>query len=107
MKNNCLSCRYLQKIVALENRYRCWKEPGVCDHAFIQTEKEANNYTCSNYISNKKTLCCDCRFKLLQDSCSCIKTAKIENDFINLKRTNDLSESCEFFENRKDQWNMR
>lgn len=101
-KENCLNCYWIQKITGQENKYRCWEEPYVCDHAFVQTEQEANGYKCPNYVSNKKTFCRDCRFKASLNDCNHIKNAKIRNDFIILNWTDDMTESCEFFESKKN-----
>lgn len=47
MKKNCLNCIHPRN---LGDRISCRAEPGVCDHAFVISIKEAENYCCEEYM---------------------------------------------------------
>lgn len=52
-KRKCSNCAFCQRFkYSQKDDYemmRCWMEPGVCDHAFCQTMKEAENYVCDEH----------------------------------------------------------
>ena len=52
-KRKCSNCAFCQRFkYSQKDDYemmRCWLEPGVCDHAFCQTMKEAENYVCDEH----------------------------------------------------------
>jgi hypothetical protein len=33
---------------------RCWEEPGVCDHAFVQSMSDAEDYVCDEHLTKKE-----------------------------------------------------
>lgn len=33
---------------------RCWQEPNVCDHAFAQSMKDAENYVCDEHRTKEE-----------------------------------------------------
>lgn len=52
-KRKCSNCAFCQRFkYSQKDDYemmRCWMEPGVCDHAFCQTMKEAESYVCDEH----------------------------------------------------------
>ena len=52
-KRKCSNCAFCQRFKYSQRddyeMMRCWMEPGVCDHAFCQTMKEAENYVCDEH----------------------------------------------------------
>ena len=52
-KRKCSNCAFCQRFkYSQKDDYemmRCWQESGVCDHAFCQTMKEAENYVCDEH----------------------------------------------------------
>lgn len=50
-ERKCTNCAHCDRYIGLckEERMRCWYEPGVCDHAFAISLKEAANYVCENH----------------------------------------------------------
>ena len=50
-KRKCSNCTFCESLTLLggENVMRCWHEPGVCDHAFVQSIEEAENYVCDEH----------------------------------------------------------
>lgn len=53
MDRKCTNCAFCQRFKYSSNdkteQMRCWMEPGVCDHAFVQSIKEAENYVCEEH----------------------------------------------------------
>lgn len=47
MKKNCLNCIHPRN---LGDRISCRAEPGACDHVFVISIKEAENYCCEEYM---------------------------------------------------------
>lgn len=55
---NCGNCAYQQlfKYSSLDKKQmmRCWEHPDVCDHAFVQTEKEGKKYVCCEHRTKEE-----------------------------------------------------
>ena len=55
---NCSNCTFQQlfKYSSLDKSkmMRCWEEPGVCDHAFVQSEKAGKKYVCSEHRTKEE-----------------------------------------------------
>lgn len=53
-KRVCTNCAFCQRFkYSQKDDYemmRCWMEPSVCDHAFCQTVKEGDNYSCEEHM---------------------------------------------------------
>lgn len=48
--SNCAFCnRFKYTDTDTRELMRCWQEPGVCDHPFIQTMLQAEKYVCNNH----------------------------------------------------------
>ena len=63
MERKCTNCAFCERIsygvayVPKEKwpqEIRCWEEPGVCDHAFVISLKEAENYVCENHRTEEE-----------------------------------------------------
>lgn len=98
MKRNCLTCRWLENISGTD-RYRCWHEPNVIDHAFVQTEQEAEEYKCYEYTSINKRFCCDCRYYGV-DYCRHRKNTAIDDNLVTITRIDKVKPPCRFFEEK-------
>ncbi len=50
-KRKCSNCTFCDILTLVGNKrvMRCWHEPGVCDHAFVQPIEEAENYVCDEH----------------------------------------------------------
>lgn len=55
---NCLNCAHCQKFKYSSNdkkeMMRCWDEPSVIDHAFVQTVTEGKKYVCDEHQTVKE-----------------------------------------------------
>lgn len=53
MDRKCTNCVFCQRFKYSSNdkteQMRCWMEPRVYDHAFVQSIKEAENYVCEEH----------------------------------------------------------
>lgn len=53
MKRNCINCAFCERFKYSPKdkteMMRCWQEPGVCDHAFVQTMNAAEDYVCDEH----------------------------------------------------------
>lgn len=58
MKRNCTNCAFCERFkYSSEDKtemMRCWEEPGVCDHAFVQSMSDAEDYVCDEHRTKKK-----------------------------------------------------
>lgn len=52
----CTGCAYCNRFTDLSGNelMRCWKEPSVCDHPFVQSIIEAKEYGCENHRTPKE-----------------------------------------------------
>lgn len=98
MKECCANCYHIQKIKET-GEYRCWEEPGVCDHAYILTKQESQKYRCYEYISNEKKFCRDCVY-FDEDYCRHKKNSTTDENFIHLFRVYDMRDKCDLFKER-------
>ena len=58
MKRNCTNCAFCERFKYSSKdeteMMRCWQEPGVCDHAFVQTMNAAKDYVCDEHRTEKE-----------------------------------------------------
>ena len=58
MKRNCTNCAFCERFKYSSKdeteMMRCWQEPGVCDHAFVQTMNDAKDYVCDEHRTEKE-----------------------------------------------------
>lgn len=53
-RRKCTNCAHCDRFRYSPNdkrgeMYRCWYEPGVCDHAFVRSVAEGENYVCDEH----------------------------------------------------------
>lgn len=58
MKRNCANCAFCERFKYSSKdeteMMRCWEEPGVCDHAFVQSMNAAENYVCDEHRTKEE-----------------------------------------------------
>ena len=58
MKRNCTNCAFCERFKYWPEdkteMMRCWEEPGVCDHAFVQSMSDAEDYVCDEHRTKKE-----------------------------------------------------
>ena len=58
MKRNCVNCAFCERFKYSPKdkteMMRCWQEPGVCDHAFVQSMNNAEDYVCDEHRTKKE-----------------------------------------------------
>ena len=58
MKRNCTNCAFCERFKYFSKdkteMMRCWQEPGVCDHAFVQSMNAAKNYVCNEHRTKEE-----------------------------------------------------
>lgn len=58
MKRNCTNCVFCERFKFSSKDktelMRCWQEPGVCDHAFVQSMNDAEDYVCDEHHTKEE-----------------------------------------------------
>lgn len=58
MKRNCANCAFCERFKYSTKdeteMMRCWHEPGVCDHAFVQSMNAAEDYVCDEHRTKEE-----------------------------------------------------
>ena len=58
MKRNCTNCAFCERFKYYSEdkmeMMRCWQEPGVCDHAFVQSMHDAEDYVCDEHRTKEE-----------------------------------------------------
>lgn len=58
MKRKCTNCAFCERFKYSQKdtteMMRCWQEPGVCDHAFVQSMNAAEDYVCDEHRTKEE-----------------------------------------------------
>lgn len=58
IKRNCANCAFCERFKYSPKdkteMMRCWQEPGVCDHAFVQSMNDAEEYVCDEHRTKEE-----------------------------------------------------
>lgn len=58
MERNCSNCAFCERFKYSPKdkteMMRCWQEPGVCDHAFVQSMTAAEDYVCDEHRTKEE-----------------------------------------------------
>lgn len=58
MKRNCTNCAFCERFKYSpkdsSEMMRCWQEPGVEDHAFVQSISAGENYVCDEHRTKEE-----------------------------------------------------
>ena len=58
MERNCTNCAFCERFKYSPKdkteMMRCWQEPGVCDHAFVQSMNGAEDYVCDEHRTKEE-----------------------------------------------------
>lgn len=89
MKRNCTNCAFCERFKYSSKdeteMMRCWQEPGVCDHAFVQSINDAEEYVCDEHRTKEERekelfedakeyyLCCKKHIKTLEEKYPSLK----------------------------------
>lgn len=89
MKRNCTNCAFCEKFkYSPEDKtemMRCWEELGVCNHAFVQSMSDAEDYVCDEHRTKEEKekelfedakeyyLCCKKHIKTLEEKYPSLK----------------------------------
>lgn len=58
MKRNCTNCAFCERFKYSPKdeteMMRCWQESGVCDHPFVQSMNDAEDYVCDEHRTKEE-----------------------------------------------------
>ena len=114
-RKKCTNCAYHEEFKYSTNdtqvQMRCWKHPDVCDHAFVQSMKNAKKYVCVEYTSYDEKAEMDYREAKFDYNMAKRCIAALEKKYPELKDLTTNDERPEYSEliyrcGKKPRWNV-